>query len=168
MKAVLLIACNASSPESRNSLVDRPMSLHFPGEVRATGRSRRSHSEPCQFEMRPSAPQLGQVQTIAVSRARPDSTVLFLHLKHLGAGGGCPVALETLAITLAWNCAKTRAGPFAGPIALVSSSTCLKSVMFIVCRFAFMQDRGGQHLPWLMVRSVPCHRASDQRLSRCR
>jgi len=99
--------------------------------------------EPCQFEMRPSTPQLGQVQTMAESRAKHALTVLFLHLKHLGAVGACcPVALDTFATTSAWNCAMTRAEAFAGPIAPLSSRMCLKSVMYIASRSAVVQATG--------------------------
>src|SRR5450755_3351516 len=50
----------------------------------ASGRSLRSQSVACQFEMRPSAWQCGQCQTMASSWASAASTVPFLHLKHRG------------------------------------------------------------------------------------
>jgi hypothetical protein len=61
---------------------------------RRSGRSRRSRSVPCQFEIRPSMPQFWQTQTTALSRATMASTSAFLHLKHAGATGASGAMLD--------------------------------------------------------------------------
>jgi hypothetical protein len=68
---------------------------------------------------------------IVASAARPASTPLFLHLKHLGEAGACPVGFDAWATTSAWNCAIARAGPLVGPIAPAASRKCRRSVMYI-------------------------------------
>jgi len=73
---------------------DSHRSLSRP-QLAASGRSLRSQSVPCQFEMRPSAWQRGQCQTMAPSWASAAWTVPFLHLKHRGSVA--PVSSKSVA-----------------------------------------------------------------------
>lgn len=91
----------------------------------------KSHSVPCQLEMRPSAPQAGQVHTTAWSMARAAVTVPFLHLKHFGAAGPSTDPSDTCATTSTRNCANVRAGPLTGASAPEASRKCVRSVMCI-------------------------------------
>ena len=114
--------------------------------------------------MRPSARQFGQVQTIAESRARSASTVFFLHLKHLSAAGGCPVALVAWATTSTWNCAMVRPGPLVGPIAPPSSRKCLRSVMSSRVGLLLCKQAASHRVPRSKAR---CHHAYSFRLRGC-